>query len=63
MAPLSMTIEDPLGYRLIPEMRGVEGGYAIGAQFVLPVTSDYLVTLTKGDHSPSTTYGATFTIQ
>ena len=29
--PLSMTIAEPNGYQMIPEMRRVEGGYAIGA--------------------------------
>lgn len=66
-APLSMTIADPAGMQRIPEMRttgtGAEIGYAIGHQFVLPVPGYYLVTLAKGDHSPSTTYTITFTLQ
>ncbi|MFN8445881.1 MAG: META domain-containing protein [Caldilineaceae bacterium] len=61
--PLSMMIEDPTGNRRIPEMRQVTGGYAIGAQVVLPATGDYVVTLQKGDHTPSTNYSVTFTIQ
>ena len=61
--PLSMTIEDPTGYRRIPEMREVVGGYAIGAQLTLPATGDYVVTLQKADHTPSTNYSVTFTIQ
>lgn len=61
--PLSMTIADPTGFSTIPEMREVQGGYTIGAQFVLPATGDYVVTLQKGDHTPSTNYTVTFTIQ
>jgi hypothetical protein len=30
------------------------GGYRIGRQLTVPETSDELVTLTKGDHMPST---------
>jgi heat shock protein HslJ len=62
-APLSMTIADPTGFSMIPEMREVEGGYAIGAQYTLPATGDYVVTLQKGDHTPSTNFTVTFTIQ
>lgn len=62
-APLSMTIEDPSGFAMIPEMREVEGGYAIGAQFILPEPGYYLVTLTKPDQTPSTNYTITFTLQ
>ncbi|MCB0106650.1 MAG: META domain-containing protein, partial [Caldilineaceae bacterium] len=61
--PLSMTIEDPTGFSMIPEMREVEGGYAIGAQYTLPATGDYLVTLQKSDHTPSTDYSVKFTIE
>lgn len=61
--PLSMTIADPTGFSMIPEMREVEGGYAIGAQYTLPATGDYVVTLQKGDHTPSTNYTVSFTIQ
>ncbi|MEZ4682640.1 MAG: META domain-containing protein [Caldilineaceae bacterium] len=61
--PLSMTIDDPAGFSMIPEMREVEGGYAIGAQYTLPAAGDYLVTLQKGDHTPSTNFTVTFTIQ
>lgn len=66
-APLSMTIADPTGMQRIPEMRatgtGADIGYAIGHQFVLPVPGYYLVMLAKGEHSPSTTYTVTFTLQ
>ncbi|MEZ4864903.1 MAG: META domain-containing protein [Caldilineaceae bacterium] len=61
--PLSMMIKDPTGFSTIPEMREVQGGYAIGAQFVLPATGDYVVTLQKADHTPSTNYSITFTIE
>jgi heat shock protein HslJ len=61
--PLSLTIETPSGNRRIAEMRPTADGYAIGHQFALPETGDYLVTLGKADHTPSTNYTATFTIQ
>lgn len=61
--PLSMTIVDPAGMQRIPEMRTADTGYAIGHQFVLPRPGYYLVTLVKGDHSPSTTYTITFTLE
>lgn len=60
--PLSMTIEDPAGFAMIPEMREIEGGYAIGAQYPLPEPGYYLVTLNKADQTPSTTYTVTFTL-
>lgn len=59
-APLSMTIESPDGMRTIPEMMPAEGGYRIGHQMTVPQSGDYLVTLGKGDHSPSTNYTITF---
>jgi hypothetical protein len=62
-APLSMTVESPAGNQWIPEMMPVADGYAIGHQFTLPEPGYYLVTLTKGDHTPSTNYTITFTIQ
>ncbi len=62
-APLSMTIEEPTGNRLIPEMQRTANGYTIGRQFTTAATGDYLVTLQKGDHTPSTNYSITFTIQ
>jgi len=60
--PLSLTIESPDGMRTIPEMMPIDGGYRIGHTMTLPATGDYLVTLGKGDHSPSTNYTITFTI-
>jgi hypothetical protein len=62
-APLSMTIADPAGMQRIPEMQATDTGYAIGHQFALPIPGYYLVTLAKGDHSPSTTYTVTFTLE
>lgn len=61
-APLALTIQSPDGMRTIPEMMPKNGGYQIGHSMILPATGDYLVTLTKGDHTPSTNYTATFTI-
>jgi pimeloyl-ACP methyl ester carboxylesterase/heat shock protein HslJ len=61
--PLSLTIAGPSGMTWIPEMRTTANGYAVGLQFILPDTGDYVVTLTKADHTPSTSYTAQFTIQ
>lgn len=60
--PLSMTIESPSGNQWIPEMMPADDGYTIGHQFTLPEPGYYLVTLTKGDDSPSTNYTVTFTL-
>jgi pimeloyl-ACP methyl ester carboxylesterase len=60
--PLSLTIESPSGNRWIREMMPTEEGYIIGHQLTVPETGDYLVTLGKGDHTPSTNFVATFTI-
>ncbi len=61
--PLSMTIESPSGNQWIPEMQEVPEGYTIGHQLTLPEPGYYLVSLAKGDHSPSTNYTITFTIE
>jgi pimeloyl-ACP methyl ester carboxylesterase len=60
--PLNLTIESPSGNRWIPEMMPTEEAYTIGHQFTVPETGDYLVTLGKADHTPSTNFVATFTI-
>ena len=62
--PLIMTITEPNGMQRIPEMFPVDGGgYRIGHKFTLPESGDYLVTLTKGDRTPTTSYTADFTIR
>ena len=62
-APLSLEITLPNGFKRIPEMMPVEGGgYRIGHQFVVDQTGDYLITLTKAEHTPSTHYTAIFTL-
>ena len=61
--PLSMTITMPNGMQRIPEMSPTDNGYRIGHELTLPESGDYLVTLTKADHTPSTNYTADFTIQ
>jgi pimeloyl-ACP methyl ester carboxylesterase/heat shock protein HslJ len=62
--PLSMTITVPSGMQRIPEMSPADGGgYRVGHEFTLPESGDYLVTLTKADHTPSTNYTADFTIR
>ena len=62
--PLGMTITIPNGMQRIPEMSPADGGgYRIGHEFTLPESGDYLVTLTKADHTPSTNFTADFTIK
>jgi putative lipoprotein len=62
--PLSMTITEPNGMQRIPEMFPAEGGgYRIGHEFTLTESGDYLVSLTKSDHTPSTNYTADFTLR
>jgi pimeloyl-ACP methyl ester carboxylesterase/heat shock protein HslJ len=62
--PLSMTITMPNGSQRIPEMSPADtGGYQVGHEFTLSETGDYVVTLTKADHTPSTNYTADFTIK
>jgi len=47
-----------------PEMFPADGGsYRVGHEFRLPESGDYLVTLTKADHTPSTSYTADFMIR
>jgi pimeloyl-ACP methyl ester carboxylesterase len=62
--PLSMTITMPNGMQRIPEMSPADGGgYRVGHEFTLPEPGDYIVTLTKADHTPSTNYAADFAIK
>lgn len=61
--PLSMTIESPSGNQWIPEMQESADGYTIGHEFILPEPGYYVVSLAKADHTPSTNYTITFTIE
>lgn len=61
--PLSLTIESPSGNRWIPEMMTAPEGYTIGIQLTVPETGDYLITLGKADHTPSTNFTVTFTLR
>lgn len=61
-APLSLTITEPSGTQRFAELSQEPGGYRIGHQFVLPESGDYLVTVGKADHTPSTNYTVVFTI-
>jgi heat shock protein HslJ len=62
--PLGMTITMPNGSQRIPEMSPAgAGGYKIAHEFTLPESGDYIVTLIKADHTPSTNYTADFTIK
>jgi heat shock protein HslJ len=62
--PLSMTITEPNGMQRIPEMSPANGGgYRVGHEFTLSESGDYLMTLIKADHTPSTHYTADFLIK
>lgn len=60
--PLSLTIESPTGTRWIPAAIP-DNGFRSVQTVTLPETGDYIVTLTKADHTPSTNYRIVFTIQ
>jgi heat shock protein HslJ len=61
--PLALAIESPAGVQWIPEAAPADQGYRSVQTLTLPETGDYLVTLTKADHTPSTNYKVVFTIQ
>lgn len=61
--PLSLTITEPNGMMRIAEVSQTASGYHIGHKFTLTDTGDYLVTLRKDDHTPSTNYTVDFTLQ
>lgn len=61
--PLSMTIESPSSNQWIPEMMPADDGYTIGREFTVEEPGYYLVTLTKGEDTPSTNFTITFTHQ
>lgn len=61
--PLSLMITTPSGVQRIPETSPAEGAYQISHSFTLAETGDYLVTLNKADHTPSTSYTIDFIIQ
>ena len=62
-APLSLMITTPGGVQRIPETSPAEGAHEISHSFTLAETGDYLVTLDKADHTPSTNYTADFMIE
>ena len=53
----------PHGMQPIPEMPPADDGYRVGHESALPESGDYVVTLTKADHAPSTNFTADFTIK
>ena len=62
-APLSLIITTPSGVQRIPETSPAEGAHQISHSFSLAESGDYVVTLNKADHTPSTRYTVTFRIQ
>ena len=62
-ASFSLIIEGPSGNRWIPEMLQSDEGYTVSQELVAPETGDYLVNLGKGDHSASSNYSVTFSLQ
>lgn len=64
--PISFTITSPSGIQLFTEVSQASptnGGYSAGYSFFLSETGDYLVTLTKAEHTPSTRYTVDLTIR
>lgn len=61
--PLSLTMASPTGARWVSEALPADDSYRITQTVSLPETGDYIVTLTKPDHTPSTNYEIAFTIQ
>ena len=62
-APLSLMITTPSGVQRIPETSPAEGAHQIGHSFSLAESGDYVVTLNKADHTPSTNYTVSFLVQ
>ena len=51
------------GAERFPETVPANGGYRVIHSFVLTESGDYLITLTKADHTPSTNYAIGFTVR
>jgi heat shock protein HslJ len=62
-APLSLMITTPSGVQRIPETSPAEGAHAISHTFTLAESGDYLITLSKADHTPSTNFTVDFTVE
>jgi hypothetical protein len=60
---LSLTITTPGGIQRIPETFPADNGFRVSHEFTLTESGDYLVTLTKADHTPSTNYTVDFMIK
>lgn len=61
--PLDFVIVSPNGTRWSATANTTRTGYRTVSTITLPVQGDYRVTLIKGDHTPSTNYVVTFTIE
>lgn len=61
--PISLTLTSPSGMLLFSEILQANGSSSGGNVHKLVETGDYLITLTKADHTPSTHYTMDFTIQ
>jgi hypothetical protein len=61
--PLNFIIVSPSGTRWSAAANTTSAGYRAVTTITLPEQGDYRVTLTKGDHTPSTNYFVTFTIE
>ncbi len=61
--PLSVIAEDPAGDRWEAEATAADGGYRATLEIVLPATGDYVVSLVKAEHTPSTNYEASFAVR
>jgi hypothetical protein len=61
--PVSLSITSPSGKLLFSEILQADGSSSGGNVHTLVESGEYLITLTKADHSPSTRYTVNFTIQ
>jgi hypothetical protein len=62
-APLRVTIAAPSGNQWNPEALPTADGYNSSQQFTTPEGGYYVVTLVKGEQTPSTNYTITFALQ
>jgi hypothetical protein len=60
---ISLTITSPGWIQLFSEVPSNDGSFHISSSFTLTEIGDYLITLTKAEHTPSTQYTVDFTIR
>ena len=61
--PISLTLTSPSGMLLFSEILQANGSSSGSTMHKLAETGDYLITLTKADHTPSTRYTVEFSVR